>query len=100
MLLGAPDARGAQRRASRMQRRRNAAPPPMLAVVRDVQRGSPPIWASRSGTGTDGWAETVRRIGLALRAEDPMMRGDRVHFTSAGADWIGGVLSERPDGRL
>ncbi len=21
------------------------------------------------------------------------MRGDRVHFTSAGADWIGGVLS-------
>ena len=21
------------------------------------------------------------------------MRGDRVHFTSAGADWIGGILS-------
>jgi hypothetical protein len=21
------------------------------------------------------------------------MRGDRVHFTNAGADWIGGVLS-------
>jgi hypothetical protein len=21
------------------------------------------------------------------------MRGDRVHFTSEGADWIGGVLS-------
>ena len=29
---------------------------------------------------------------LALRAE-PLMRGDRVHFTSAGADWIGGVLA-------
>ena len=25
---------------------------------------------------------------------DPYVRGDRVHFTSAGADWIGGVLAE------
>ena len=29
---------------------------------------------------------------LATRPE-PLMRGDRVHFTSAGADWIGGVLA-------
>jgi hypothetical protein len=29
---------------------------------------------------------------LAAMAE-PLMRGDRVHFTSAGSDWIGGILA-------
>ena len=25
---------------------------------------------------------------------EPLMRGDRVHFTSVGGDWIGGVLAD------
>ncbi|WP_420470668.1 GDSL-type esterase/lipase family protein [Brevundimonas sp. FT23042] len=68
------------------------APPPKLAVVRDVQRRvaadlGVALWDWHGRMGGDCSADR-----LALGAE-PLMRGDRVHFTSAGADWIGGILS-------
>ena len=95
MILGAPDAlrggvtpgSGGGCSADGMR-----APPPKLAVVRDVQRRVAADlgvafwdWHGRMG----GDCSTDR---LALGAE-PLMRGDRVHFTSAGSDWIGGILS-------
>lgn len=91
LILGAPDAlrTGAPNPCSADGRR---APPPSLAVVRDVQR------RVAADTGVAYWDWQGRMGGdcasdrLATMAE-PLMRGDRVHFTSAGADWIGGVLS-------
>ena len=95
MLLGAPDAlrSGTAGGCSADGMR---APPPKLAVVRDVQRHVQRRVAADLGVAFWDWHG---RMGgdcsadrLALRAE-PLMRGDRVHFTSAGADWIGGILS-------
>jgi lysophospholipase L1-like esterase len=91
MLLGAPDAlrSGVTGGCSADGQRK---PPPSLAVVRDVQRRV----AAEMGVafwdwhGRMGGACSADR--LALR-DAPLMRGDRVHFTSEGADWIGGVLS-------
>ncbi len=91
MLLGAPDAlRGGATGGCSADGMR--APPPKLAVVRDVQRRvaadlGVAFWDWHGRMGGDCSADR-----LALRAE-PLMRGDRVHFTSAGADWIGGILS-------
>lgn len=95
MLLGAPDGlrsgvtpgSGGGCSADGMR-----APPPKLAVVRDVQRRvaadlGVAFWDWHGRMGGDCSADR-----LALGAE-PLMRGDRVHFTSAGADWIGGILS-------
>jgi lysophospholipase L1-like esterase len=91
MILGAPDAErsGVTSGCSADGMR---APPPNLAVVRDVQRRvaadvGVAFWDWHGRMGGDCSADR-----LALRAE-PLMRGDRVHFTSAGADWIGGVLT-------
>lgn len=91
MILGAPDAlrTGAANGCSADHLR---APPPGLAVVRDVQGRvaadlGVAFWDWHGRMGGDCSADR-----LALRAE-PFMRGDRVHFTNAGADWIGGVLS-------
>ncbi|MBA4805330.1 MAG: hypothetical protein H2038_11825 [Brevundimonas sp.] len=92
MILGAPDAlrSGVEGGCSADGRR---APPPSLAVVRDVQR------RVAADTGVAFWDWRGRMGGdcssdrLALLPE-PLMRGDRVHFTSAGADWIGGVLAD------
>jgi lysophospholipase L1-like esterase len=91
MLLGAPDAQrsGAVNGCSADGLR---APPPKLAVVRDVQRRvaadlGVAFWDWHGRMGGDCSADR-----LALRAE-PLMRGDRVHFTTAGADWIGGILT-------
>lgn len=91
MILGAPDAlrTGAASPCSADGRR---APPPSLAVVRNLQR------RVAADTGVAYWDWQGRMGGdcasdrLATLAE-PLMRGDRVHFTSAGADWIGGVLT-------
>jgi lysophospholipase L1-like esterase len=91
MILGAPDAlrTGVASPCSADGRR---APPPSLAVVRDVQR------RVAADMGVAYWDWHGRMGGdcasdrLATMAE-PLMRGDRVHFTSAGADWIGGVLT-------
>ncbi|HEY0925496.1 GDSL-type esterase/lipase family protein [Brevundimonas sp.] len=91
LLLGAPDGlrNGAAGGCSADGLR---APPPKLAVVRDVQRRvaadlGVALWDWHGRMGGDCSADR-----LALGAE-PLMRGDRVHFTSAGADWIGGILS-------
>jgi lysophospholipase L1-like esterase len=91
MLLDAPDAlrTGAANGCSADRLR---TPPPSLAVVRDVQRRvaadmGVAFWDWHGRMGGDCSADR-----LALRAE-PFMRGDRVHFTGAGADWIGGILA-------
>lgn len=92
LILGAPDAlrNGVTDGCSTDGQR---APPPTLAMVRDVQRRvaadlGVAFWDWHGRMGGDCSADR-----LALRAE-PLMRGDRVHFTSAGADWIGGVLAD------
>ena len=91
MLLGAPDAlRSAASRGCSVDGQR--APPPSLAVVRDVQRrvAADMGVAFWDWQGRMGGACSADRLALM---DDPLMRGDRVHFTSPGADWIGGVLS-------
>lgn len=90
MILGAPDAlrNGVVNGCSADGRR---APPPSLAVVRDVQRRvaadmGVAFWDWHGRMGGDCSADR-----LAMRGE-PFMLRDRVHFSSVGADWIGGVL--------
>jgi lysophospholipase L1-like esterase len=92
LILGAPDAQRSGM-AGGCSADGLRAPPPSLAVVRDVQRRvaadmGVAFWDWHGRMGGDCSADR-----LALRA-DPVMRGDRVHFTSAGADWIGGVLCD------
>lgn len=90
MILGAPDAlrNGAANGCGADGRRR---PPPSLAVVRDVQRRvaadmGVAFWDWHGRMGGDCSADR-----LALR-DEPFMLRDRVHFTSVGADWLGGML--------
>lgn len=92
LILGAPDAlrSGVENGCSADGLR---APPPTLAMVRDVQRRvaadmGVAFWDWHGRMGGDCSADR-----LALMA-DPYVRGDRVHFTGAGADWIGGVLAD------
>jgi lysophospholipase L1-like esterase len=91
MLMGAPDAlrNGVPNGCSADGRQ---APPPSLAVVRDVQRRvaadmGVAFWDWHGRMGGDCSADRLATMG------EPHMRGDRVHFTSVGADWIGGLLS-------
>ena len=91
LLMGAPDAvrTGVAGGCSADGQRR---PPPSLAVVRDVQRRvaadmGVAFWDWHGRMGGDCSADR-----LALMP-DPYMRGDRVHFTSVGADWIGAVFA-------
>lgn len=91
LILGAPDAlrSGDPGGCSADGRRR---PPPSLAVVRDVQRRV----SAEMGVAFWDWQG---RMGGACSADrlatmaEPLMRGDRVHFTSEGADWIGAMLT-------
>lgn len=91
LILGAPDAQrnGVTDGCSADGLR---APPPRLAMVRDVQRRiaaelGVAFWDWHGRMGGDCSADRLALLG------EPLMRGDRVHFTSAGADWIGGVLA-------
>lgn len=89
LILGAPE--GLKAGTSGPCGGRSA--PASLAVVRDVQRRvaeaqGVAYWDWQGRMGGDCSAER-----LATTAE-PYMRPDRVHFTSVGADWMGGVLSD------
>lgn len=91
LILGAPDAlrTGEAGGCSADGRRR---PPSNLAVVRDVQRRvsaemGVAFWDWRGRMGGECSADRLATM------TEPLMRGDRVHFTSEGADWIGGMLS-------
>lgn len=91
MILGAPDAlrTGAANPCSADGRR---APPPSLAVVRNVQRRV----AAEMGVAYWDWHGRMGGDCASDRlanAPEPLMRGDRVHFTSAGSDWIGGIMA-------
>ncbi len=92
LILGAPDAlRSGVRGGCSADGQR--APPANLAMVRDVQRRvaadmGVAYWDWHGRMGGDCSADR-----LALR-DKPFMRLDRVHFTLAGADWIGGVLAD------
>lgn len=91
MLIGAPDAlRSGVVGGCSVDGQR--APPPSLAVVRDVQRRvaadlGVAFWDWHGRMGGDCSADRLATL------VEPYMRGDRVHFTSVGADWIGGLLS-------
>jgi lysophospholipase L1-like esterase len=70
-------------------------PPAMLAVVRDIQQRvaastGVAFWDWRGRMGGDCSAFRLTLPGP--NGVDPMMRGDHVHFTQAGADWIGSLL--------
>jgi len=91
LILGAPDAlRGGSENGCSADGRRK--PPPSLALVRDMQRRV----AEETGVAYWDWHGRMGGDCSADRlatAPDPLMRGDRVHFTNVGADWIGGVLA-------
>lgn len=90
MILGAPDAlRTGGGGGCSVDGQR--APPPALALVRDVQRRvaadmGVAFWDWHGRMGGDCSADR-----LAMRGE-PFMLRDRVHFNAVGADWIGGML--------
>ena len=66
--------------------------PPGLAMVRDVQR------RVSEDLGVAFW-DWYGRMGGACSADrlagmdEPLVRGDRVHFTATGAEWIGDILA-------
>ncbi|MFC5346217.1 GDSL-type esterase/lipase family protein [Brevundimonas staleyi] len=93
LILGAPEAMrgdGGGRCAGDLDQRWKA--PDMLGVVRDVQHRV----AAQEGVAFWDWKG---RMGgdcsaFALTQGDaPLMRGDHVHFTFAGGDWIGSLLA-------
>lgn len=93
LILGAPEAMrgdGGGHCAGDLERRWKA--PNMLSVVRDVQ------YQVAASTGVAFWDWRGRMGGdcsaHALTTGDtPLMRGDHVHFTRAGGDWIGSLLA-------
>lgn len=92
LILGAPEAMrgdGGGVCAGDPDRRWKA--PAMLAVVRDVQHRvaadmGVAFWDWRGRMGGDCSAHAL------TLGETPLMRGDHVHFTGAGGDWIGSLL--------
>lgn len=92
LILGAPD--GLRRgEAGACPGAPERGPPVNLARVRDLQRRvaaemGVAFWDWQGRMGGECSAERLARGG------EPMMRGDRVHFTSAGGEWIGGLLSD------
>lgn len=93
LILGAPEAMrgdGGGRCAGDLEQRWKA--PEMLGVVRDVQhRVAAQMgvafwdWKGRMGGDCSAFALT--------QGDAPLMRGDHVHFTFAGGDWIGSLLA-------
>jgi lysophospholipase L1-like esterase len=100
MIMGAPDglrrgptAAGPQRWSQSCGSEGEWQTPPALALVRDVQR------RVSEDLGVAFW-DWYGRMGGACSADrlagrgEPLMRGDRVHFTATGAEWIGDVLAD------
>lgn len=93
LILGAPEAMrgdGGGRCAGDAERRWKA--PEMLSVVRDVQHRVATSmgvafwdWRGRMGGDCSAFALT--------QGDAPLMRGDHVHFTGTGGDWIGSLLA-------
>ncbi|CAL1691530.1 hypothetical protein MMB232_01673 [Brevundimonas subvibrioides] len=92
LILGAPEAMrgdGGGTCPGDVEQRWKA--PAMLSVVRDVQH------RVAASTGVAFWDWKGRMGGdcsaFALTQGDaPLMRGDHVHFTGPGGDWIGSLL--------
>ncbi len=100
MIMGAPDglrrsqtAAGPQRWSQSCGSEGEWQTPPALALVRDVQR------RVSEDLGVAFW-DWYGRMGGACSADrlagmdEPLMRGDRVHFTATGAEWIGDILAD------
>lgn len=100
MILGAPEAlrrrqpsTGPERWSQSCGSEGEWMAPPNLAMVRDVQR------RVSEDLGVAFW-DWYGRMGGACSADrlaggdDPLMRGDRVHFTATGAEWIGDILAD------
>jgi lysophospholipase L1-like esterase len=96
LILGAPEAmRGEGGGSCPYDLEGRWRSPAMLAVVRDIQQRvaasmNVAWWDWRGRMGGDCSAFRLTLPGP--NGEDPMMRGDHVHFTQAGADWIGSLL--------
>lgn len=92
LILGAPDAlRRGEGAACPGTRERTA--PANLTRVRALQRQV----AAETGVAFWDWQGRMGGECSAERlatAREPLMRGDRVHFTSAGGEWIGGLLAD------
>jgi lysophospholipase L1-like esterase len=97
LILGAPEAmrgEGGGRCTDDPERRWKA--PDMLAVLRDVQHRvatstGVAFWDWRGRMGGECSAHTLTRTGPL--GDTPLMRGDHVHFTGTGGDWIGSLLA-------
>ena len=97
LILGAPEAMrgdGGGRCAGDTDQRWKA--PDMLSVVRDVQHRvaasmGVAFWDWRGRMGGDCSAQALTHPGPS--GEAPLMRGDHVHFTGPGGDWIGSLLA-------
>lgn len=96
LILGAPEAlRGDGVGACPDDPERRWRAPVNLGVVRDVQRR---VAAETNVAFWDWWGRMGGECSayrLAVPGDlgpEPLMRADHVHFTPAGADWIGGLL--------
>ena len=68
-------------------------PPPNLEPVREAQRRA----AAAEGVGFWDWNTRMGGPCTAHRLSRPAvgeMRGDHVHFTNDGGDWIGGLITD------
>lgn len=93
LILGAPEAmRGDGGGRCPGDADRRWKPPEMLGVVRDVQHRV----ATEMGVAFWDWRGRMggecSAFALA-QGDQPLMRGDHVHFTFAGGDWIGSLLA-------
>lgn len=92
LLLGAPEAMrgdGGGNCPGDLDQRWKA--PAMLGVVRDVQHRV----AAEAGVAFWDWKGRMGGDCSAFRlthGDAPLMRGDHVHFTGPGGDWIGSLL--------